>query len=201
MVGRCAKLHAQPRKGRCFCTLRLERGQTTRTTANDFYHSQSILRTSDCAPKSSSQGRSFARKWFGTWLAVAPTARHAYQAQAPRPSCTRDPIKKQSASRYGVPQSIHFNGSSLLNVLTAMGIKMEGIPSTRSCVKPSLFLACRLASIVHKVKNQLQEKVAQRKRNLNPFGASYHRGTRLRAISDLEKYVSPPGKHFDYSNR
>lgn len=68
-----------------------------------------------------------------------------------------------------------------------MGVKMEGAASTRS--RPSLFLTCRLASIVQKVKCRLQEKVSQRKRIINPFGASYQRGTRLRALSDLEKYV------------
>jgi hypothetical protein len=58
-----------------------------------------------------------------------------------------------------------------------------------SCARPSMFLTCRLASIVQKFKTRLQEKVSQRKRALNPFGASYYRGIRLRALSDLEKYI------------
>lgn len=49
-------------------------------------------------------------------------------------------------------------------------------------------MTCKLASIVQKFKTRLQEKVSQKKRALNPFGVSYHRGIRLRALSDLEKY-------------
>lgn len=52
----------------------------------------------------------------------------------------------------------------------------------------SLFLASRLASVVQKFKHRLQEKVQQKKKKgLNPFGISYHRDIRLRALSDLEK--------------
>jgi hypothetical protein len=58
-----------------------------------------------------------------------------------------------------------------------------------SCARPSMYLTCRLASIVQKFKTRLQEKVSQKKRVLNPFGASYYRGIRLRALSDLEKYL------------
>jgi hypothetical protein len=64
---------------------------------------------------------------------------------------------------------------------------METVPVSRA--RPSMFLTCRLASIVQKFKTRLQEKVSQKKRTLNPFGASYYRGTRLRALSDLEKYI------------
>jgi len=63
----------------------------------------------------------------------------------------------------------------------------EGMLST-ACVRPSLFLACRLASIVQKFKNRLRQKVPRRRGALTPFGVSYYRGTRLRAVSDLERY-------------
>ena len=91
---------------------------------------------------------------------------------------------------YGVEQSIlpacsihRANNSSF------MGIKMEGVAPSSSPTS-SLYLTCRLASILQKFKTRLQEKVSQRKKANSPFGASYHRGTRLRALSDLEKYAS-----------
>jgi hypothetical protein len=59
-----------------------------------------------------------------------------------------------------------------------------------------MYLTCRLASIVQKFKARLQEKVSQRKRALKPFGASYYRGIRLRALSDLEKYILTLNPHF-----
>ena len=73
------------------------------------------------------------------------------------------------------------------NTLKFVRIAMETVPVSRA--RPSMFLTCRLASIVQKFKTRLQEKVSQKKRTLSPFGASYYRGTRLRALSDLEKYI------------
>jgi hypothetical protein len=61
-----------------------------------------------------------------------------------------------------------------------------------SRARPSMYLTCKLASIVQKFKTRLQERVSQKKRVLNPFGASYYRGIRLRALSDLEKYILTP---------
>lgn len=55
--------------------------------------------------------------------------------------------------------------------------------------RASFFVACRLASVVQKFKQRLQEKVQQKKKSPNPFGVSYHRGIRLRALSDLERSV------------
>lgn len=55
--------------------------------------------------------------------------------------------------------------------------------------RASLFLASRLASVVQKFRHRLQQKVQQKKRSPNPFGVSYHRGIRLRALSDLERYL------------
>jgi hypothetical protein len=54
--------------------------------------------------------------------------------------------------------------------------------------RASLFIASRLASVVQKFRHRLQEKVQQKKKSPNPFGVSYHRGIRLRALSDLERY-------------
>jgi hypothetical protein len=67
-----------------------------------------------------------------------------------------------------------------------VGNRREGISSSTPSGRPSLFLTCRLASVVCKVRNRLHQKVSLKK-TANPFGASYHRGTRLRALSDLEK--------------
>jgi hypothetical protein len=53
----------------------------------------------------------------------------------------------------------------------------------------SLFLASRLACVVQKFRHRLQEKVQQKKKSTNPFGASYRRGLRLRALSDLERLL------------
>jgi hypothetical protein len=55
--------------------------------------------------------------------------------------------------------------------------------------RASLFIASRLACVVQRFRHRLQEKVQQKKKKSpNPFGVSYHRGTRLRALSDLERY-------------
>ncbi|KAK2764344.1 hypothetical protein FQN54_009037 [Arachnomyces sp. PD_36] len=58
--------------------------------------------------------------------------------------------------------------------------------------QPSLYLAFRLARLVHKFRHHLQERVLVRKRSKNPFGDSQRRGLRLRASSDVEKTVFPP---------
>jgi hypothetical protein len=78
---------------------------------------------------------------------------------------------------------------STLDLSSTMGVKMEETSSAMSIPRPSLFLACRLASIVQQFRHRLQERVQQRKKNVNPFGPSYHRGLRLRALSDLERYI------------
>lgn len=54
--------------------------------------------------------------------------------------------------------------------------------------QPSLYLAFRLARLVHKFRHRLQERVLVRKRSKHPFGGSQRRGLRLRASSDVEKY-------------
>ena len=65
----------------------------------------------------------------------------------------------------------------------------EEIVSTPLARKPSLFLASRLAGLVRKFSDRLQERVNARNSNrkVNPFGAVYQRGFRLRALSDLER--------------
>ncbi|ERF73909.1 hypothetical protein EPUS_05921 [Endocarpon pusillum Z07020] len=57
--------------------------------------------------------------------------------------------------------------------------------------RASFYLASRLASVVQKFRHRLQKKVQQKKKSPNPFGVSYYRGIRLRALSDLEKSASP----------
>ena len=54
--------------------------------------------------------------------------------------------------------------------------------------RPSLFITCRLAQVVQKVKHRLQQRLQTKRKGANPYGASYQRGLRLRALSDLEKY-------------
>lgn len=55
--------------------------------------------------------------------------------------------------------------------------------------RPSLFLACRLAGLVQKFKQRLQEKVNVRNgdRKINHFGPLYQRGLRKRALSELQR--------------
>lgn len=72
--------------------------------------------------------------------------------------------------------------NSFLSSIHPMDME-EAAPFPRA----SFFLASRLASVVQKFRHRLQKKVQQKKKSPNPFGVSYHRGIRLRALSDLEK--------------
>ncbi|KAL9111745.1 MAG: hypothetical protein Q9227_003804 [Pyrenula ochraceoflavens] len=56
--------------------------------------------------------------------------------------------------------------------------------------RPSLFLTCRLAQYVQKVRHRLQQRVQIKRKGTNPYGASYKRGLRLRAFSDLQRYAA-----------
>ena len=74
-------------------------------------------------------------------------------------------------------------------IVDAIQGQTEEIVSTPIARKPSLFLASRLAGLVRKFSDRLQERVNARNSNrkVNPFGTVYQRGFRLRALSDLER--------------
>jgi hypothetical protein len=86
------------------------------------------------------------------------------------------------------PASLTSSAFCLFFFLLLPSLDME---AAQVVPRASLFIASRLACTVQKFKDRLKEKVRQKKRGPNPFGNSYLRGIRLRALSDLERFAIP----------
>lgn len=60
-----------------------------------------------------------------------------------------------------------------------------------STSRPSLYLACRIVSLVQRFSHRLGQRVRVHKRNKNknPFAGTGRESLRLRATSDIERYL------------